>query len=618
MQILVQNDADVPQDFLDDEQAAINILNAAFTNTVTITIKVGYGNYNGTALPSQNMSQGGINFGYFLTYQQLRTDLLTFGEPGLFNDTNLPNATSINEVSNFMVSSSVAKIFGIPTTLSNIDGFVGIGTDLSGPVRISAFLHEFGHALGRVPDIMTSGGTQYFSELDLWRFTAPGQRYFDGNFTTTASTYFSLDGGALKIANWGRTSNDSDFLNDTLTGNDPFNEIVGDFANLTQSDLYITEALGFRHSPPSNPPGNPPPPAGTTADMILRHGSDGKYQIYDIGQNRVLASYSLGQVGTDWDFHGLGGFFGQDTTDMMLRNSSTGDIEIYDISNNNIANAALLGAVGLDWQLMGHGNFSGGGETDMMLRRSSDGMLLVYDIRNHQIIGTNFMGAVGLDWQVAGFGNFSSRGTSDMILRNANTGALLVYDIASNQVTGSAFMGVVGLEWSVLACGNFSSRPGATDMIMRNANNGVMMIYDINNNQITSTHFIGAVGLDWQFAGVAPVGGAGASDLVLRNVNTGAFQVYNIASNSLIGSVSLGAVGLDWSLGGLAVSPPTGLGGAMDQPVGGAMNASDDSTSQLLQAMAVFGGEAGAAADLTTAASDAEAMQQFLATPQYS
>jgi hypothetical protein len=56
---------------------------------------------------------------------------------------------------------------------------------------------------------------------------------------------------------------------------------------------------------------NPPPPPGTTADMILR-GSNlspavaGQYEIYDIGNNAILAGYQLGQVGTDnWQ---LGGF----------------------------------------------------------------------------------------------------------------------------------------------------------------------------------------------------------------------------------------------------------------------------------------------------------------------
>jgi probable HAF family extracellular repeat protein len=88
---------------------------------------------------------------------------------------------------------------------------------------------------------------------------------------------------------------------------------------------------------------NPPPPAGTTADMILRHGADGQYEIYDIGGNSLLAAYQLGTVGTDWKYVGLGGFFGSDTTDMILRNSGTGGFEVYDISNNLITNAAFLG-----------------------------------------------------------------------------------------------------------------------------------------------------------------------------------------------------------------------------------------------------------------------------------
>jgi hypothetical protein len=88
-----------------------------------------------------------------------------------------------------------------------------------------------------------------------------------------------------------------------------------------------------------------------------------------------------------------------------------------------------------------------------------------------------------------------------------------------------------------------------------------------------------------QFAGVAPVSAAGRSDLVLRNVNTGAFQAYNIAFNSLTGSASLGAVGLDWQLGGLGAT-----GGSSGGPFNSQPAAMDGSTSQLVQAMAGFGG----------------------------
>jgi hypothetical protein len=50
------------------------------------------------------------------------------------------------------------------------------------------------------------------------------------------------------------------------------------------------------------------------------------------------------------------------------------------------------------------------------------------------------------------------------------------------------------------------------------------------------------------------------------------------------------------------------------------MGVADGSTSQLVQAMAGFSGEAGAAADLNTAAAGADALQQqqqFLTTSQH-
>jgi hypothetical protein len=195
---------------------------------------------------------------------------------------------------------------------------------------------------------------------------------------------------------------------------------------------------------------NPPPPAGTTADMVLRGANSspavaGQYEIYDIGSNAILAGYSLGQVGTSWTFVTLGGFFGSDTTDMMVRNINNGGLEVY-------------------------------------------------DIRNNAITGYNFMGTVGLNWQQPVFGNFSSRGTSDMILRNTSTGGLEVYDINSNQITGAAFMGTAGLDWQLIASGNFSSIPAESDIIMRNTNTGGLEVYDVANNQITGAFFLGMSG----------------------------------------------------------------------------------------------------------------------------
>jgi hypothetical protein len=143
-------------------------------------------------------------------------------------------------------------------------------------------------------------------------------------------------------------------------------------------------------------------------------------------------------------------------------------------------------------------------------------------------------------------------------------------------------------------------------MIMRNTKTGGLEVYDIANNQITGAAFMGTAGLDWQVAGFGPLNGAGSSDMVLRNVNSGAFEVYNIANNQIAGAALLGIVGLDWRLGGFAADPPTASIG------------SSGSTSQLVQAMAGFGGGSGAADALNTAPLGADtSQQQFLTTPQH-
>jgi hypothetical protein len=107
-------------------------------------------------------------------------------------------------------------------------------------------------------------------------------------------------------------------------------------------------------------------------------------------------------------------------------------------------------------------------------------------------------------------------------------------------------------------------------------------------------------------AAIAPIHAASASDLVLRNDNTGQFEVYDIANNQITGAALLGTVGLEWQFGGFAADPPTG-----------SMGSSDGSTSQLVQAMAGFGG-GNAAEGLNTTALGTDASQQPLLTaPQH-
>jgi hypothetical protein len=89
---------------------------------------------------------------------------------------------------------------------------------------------------------------------------------------------------------------------------------------------------------------------------------------------------------------------------------------------------------------------------------------------------------------------------------------------------------------------------------------------------------------------------------VLRNVSSGAFEVYDIANNQITGAASLGQVGPNWQPGGFAAAGPTGPAALMN------------SSAQLVQAMAGFGGGSYAAENLNTATLSSDMAQQPMLT----
>src|SRR6185437_2694551 len=80
-------------------------------------------------------------------------------------------------------------------------------------------------------------------------------------------------------------------------------------------------------------------------------------------------------------------------TDMLMRNGTSGALEIYDLGGNTLQGAAAIGQVGLEWQIAGYGDFSGNlGEADMLMRNSKTGAFEYYDMSNNRIVGTGGMG----------------------------------------------------------------------------------------------------------------------------------------------------------------------------------------------------------------------------------
>ena len=223
------------------EQAAA-ILSETITNKITVNIDIDYSGTGGGAA-------AGPDNGEFVSYSTVRADLIANAAPGDTSFNALPTGSTIQGQSQVAVWNAQLKLFGLisPNNTTTDDGSATFATDINSNLLVGVALHELTHAMGRVP---------YGSQpdiFDFYRFTSPGTRLFTDNIPATAA-YFSLDGGYTKLADFGVSSDPSDFLNapnSNLTPNDAFDEFYSNntLQSLTPVDLEMLDALGFNTTP---------------------------------------------------------------------------------------------------------------------------------------------------------------------------------------------------------------------------------------------------------------------------------------------------------------------------------------------------------------------------------
>jgi len=227
-----------PASFRAALETAVTILDETITTDITVNINV---QYNENGIPAGS-AEAGPDQGLFVSYSTVRNDLIAGAAPGDTAFNALPAGTSIQGRSDVVVWNAQLKAFGLmsPNDTTTDDGTADFSNSISLNLLVGVALHELTHALGRIdygpqPDV-----------FDLFRFTSPGTRLFDGGIPAQAS-YFSLDGGYTRLADYGQNSDPSDFLNTSLTPNDPFNEFYSysTSQSLTKVDLQQMDALGF-------------------------------------------------------------------------------------------------------------------------------------------------------------------------------------------------------------------------------------------------------------------------------------------------------------------------------------------------------------------------------------
>ena len=229
-----------PASFRAGIQQAASLLTASISDQITVNIKIDYSGTGGGAA-------AGPDNGLYQSYSAVRADLVNNASPGDATFNPLPSGSSIQGQSNVAVWNAQLKLWGVlgANDTTTDDGSATFATDINSGLLVGVALHELTHAMGRVPY-----GPPYSSSpdiLDLFRFTSPGVRLINGASTASAA-YFSVDGGNTKLADYGQTSDPSDFLNSGAQGpNDPFNEFYtgSTLQGLTAVDKEQLDALGF-------------------------------------------------------------------------------------------------------------------------------------------------------------------------------------------------------------------------------------------------------------------------------------------------------------------------------------------------------------------------------------
>ncbi len=225
-----------PASFKNGLQQAVAILAGNITDKITVNINIDYSGTGGGAA-------AGPDNGIYENYSWVHSELVNNATSGDTTFNSLPSGTAIQGQSNVAVWNAQLKLWGViganDTTTDDASAY--FSTDINPNLLVGVALHELTHAMGRVP---YGSAPDVF---DFYRFTSPGVHLFSGAQTAPAA-YFSLDGGNTKLADYGQSSDPSDFLNSGVQGpNDPFNEYYtsSTIQGLTAIDLKQLDALGF-------------------------------------------------------------------------------------------------------------------------------------------------------------------------------------------------------------------------------------------------------------------------------------------------------------------------------------------------------------------------------------
>jgi len=534
-----------PQSFRNTIQQAANLLAASITDPITVNIKIDYSGTGGGAA-------AGPDAGLYEPYSLVRSNLIANVSPGdpVFN--SLPAGTSIQGQSQVAVWNAQLKLWGLlsPNDATTDDGSATFATDINSNLLLGVALHELTHAMGRVPY-----GPQP-DIFDLFRFTSSGVRLFNGAATAPAA-YFSLDNGVTKLADYGKTSDSSDFLNSGIQGpNDPFNEFYSGttLQKLTTVDLKQMDALGFHLTSAAGTV------IGPTADIMWFNSGTGQFTVWESTGSTYLPNVYVSAVGAGWALAGAADFSGDGKADLLWFNNTTHQFTEWQATGSGFTQNVYVSAVGAAWALAGTGDFSGDGKADLLWLNSATGQFTEWQSTGSGFTQNVYVSAVGPGWALAGTGDFSGDGKADLIWFNSATGQFTEWQSTGSGFTQNVYVSAVGAGWTLAGTGDFNG-DGKADLIWQNGS--TFTEWQSTGNGFTKNVFVGSAGAGMTLAGTGDFNGDGKADLLWLNNTTHQFTEWTSTGNGFTANVYTGSVSAGWTIAANANLTTTQSGQSM-------------------------------------------------------
>ena len=257
MNINVSYDASVssaPSWYKTAVNVAVGQMNALIANPITVNLTFSWGEENNNAIRSGTAAQN-QSYGSYVNYATLYGALTSHATSA--DDHTAVSALTATDPTHggqFYVPTTMMKALGLFTADSPaLDGYVGLDSSLNwspsanGQVGAGQYdpvvciEHEITEIMGRIGYLSNAQRPNVYGPMDLFRYTAPGQRDL-----TPGTGSFSIDGHTL-----GKVFNNPAFGGDAAdwaagTTGDVFGNITaGVPSNFSADDLRMLDVLGY-------------------------------------------------------------------------------------------------------------------------------------------------------------------------------------------------------------------------------------------------------------------------------------------------------------------------------------------------------------------------------------